>query len=284
MNSVSNNQEAGCATAVLIGGEGSSWSLNLRELWQHRELLYFLTWRDIKVRYKQTVLGLTWVAIQPLAMALSLSLFLGRFVKVPSGDLPYPLFAYSAMVIWQFFAQAVTGASNSLLANERLVTKVHFPRSLVPASSVMASLLDFAIGLVLLVPFLVYYRIAPTLSLAVLPLVVFIAVLIALGLGLWLSALNVKYRDVRHTVNFMVQFWFLATPIAYPTSAVPDRWRLWFGLNPMVGVVEGFRWSLRGSGPAPVYLMAVSACIAALLFVSGLFYFWWTEETFADFI
>ena len=284
MNSVSHNQEADCATAVLIRGDDSSWSLNLRELWQHRELLYFLAWRDIKVRYKQTVLGVAWVAMQPLAMALSLSLFLGRLVKVPSEGLPYPLFAYSGMVVWTLFAQALTGASNSLLANERLVTKVHFPRSLVPASSVLASLLDFAIGLILLAVFLIYYRIAPTASLAVLPLVVFIAVLIALGLGLWLSALNVKYRDVRHTVNFLVQFWFLATPIAYPTSVVPDRWRVWFGLNPMAGVVEGFRWALHGSGPPPLNLLAASACIALLLFASGLYYFRRTEDTFADFI
>jgi lipopolysaccharide transport system permease protein len=284
MNSVSHNQGADCATAVLIRGDDSSWSLNLRELWQHRELLYFLTWRDIKVRYKQTVLGLAWVAMQPLAMALTLSLFLGRFVKVPSEGLPYPLFAYSGMVVWTLFAQALTGASNSLLANERLVTKVHFPRLLVPASAVLASLLDFAVGLILLVLFLAYYRVTPRASLGILPIVVLVAVLIALGLGLWLSALNVKYRDVRHTVNFLVQFWFLATPIAYPTSVVPERWRLWFGLNPMVGVVEGFRWALRGSGPAPVKLLAVSACVAVMLFASGLYYFRWTEDTFADFI
>jgi lipopolysaccharide transport system permease protein len=284
MNSVSHNQSVDCAPAVLIRGDDSSWSLNLRELWQHRELLYFLTWRDIKVRYKQTVVGLAWVAVQPLAMALSLSLFLGRLVKVPSDGLPYPLFAYSGMLIWTLFSQALMGASNSLLANERLITKVHFPRMLVPASSVLASLLDFGIGLVLLVPFLIYYRITPTASLLVLPLVVFITVLIALGLGLWLSALNVKYRDVRHTVNFLVQFWFLATPIGYPTSVVPERWRVWFGVNPMTGVVEGFRWALHGSGPAPVRLLTVSTCVALLLFVSGLYYFRWTEDTFADFI
>jgi lipopolysaccharide transport system permease protein len=284
MNSVSHNHAPDCATAVLIRGDDSSWNLNLRELWRNRELLYFLTWRDIKVRYKQTVLGLAWVAMQPLAMALSLSLFLGRLVKVPSDGLPYPLFAYSGMVVWTLFAQALTGASNSLIANERLITKVHFPRSLVPASSVLASLVDFAIGLMMLVVFLVYYRITPTASLAVLPFVVFVAALIALGLGLWLSALNVKYRDVRHTVNFLVQFWFLATPIAYPASVVPERWRIWFCLNPMVGVVEGFRWALHGSGPAPVNLLIVSTCVALLLFVSGLYYFHRTEDTFADFI
>jgi lipopolysaccharide transport system permease protein len=284
MKSVPHNQEAACATAVVIRGDDSSWSLRPKELWQHRELLYFLTWRDLKVRYKQTLLGFLWVAIQPLAMAFTLTLFLGRFIKVPSEGLPYALFAYSAMVIWQLFAQALTAASNSLLANERLITKVHFPRLIVPAASVLASLVDFAIGLLVLAVFLAYYRIVPTTGLAIVPLVVFIAALLALGLGLWLSALNVRYRDVRYTVNFLVQFWFLATPIAYPTEAVPERWRLWYGLNPMVGVVESFRWSLRGSGPPPAALLAISACVATMLFVSGLYYFRRTEDTFADFI
>jgi lipopolysaccharide transport system permease protein len=284
MNSLSDNREASCAKAVLIGGDASSLSLRPRELWQHRELLYFLTWRDIKVRYKQTILGIVWVGMQPLAMALSLSLFLGRLVKLPSDGLPYPVFAYSGMLIWTLFAQALTASSNSLLANERLVTKVHFPRLLVPTSTVLGCLLDFAIGLVGLFFFLVYYRIPPAPALGVLPFIVCIAVLITLGLGLWLSALNVKYRDVRYTVNFLVQFWFLATPIAYPASIVPDRWRLLYGLNPMVGVVEGFRWTLQGTGPAPVNLIAVSMFVGSALFLSGLYYFRWTEDTFADFI
>jgi lipopolysaccharide transport system permease protein len=277
-------QHAGSTATVIIRGADSSWSLQARELWQHRELLYFLTWRDIKVRYKQTVLGLAWAVLQPLAIALTLTMFLGRLVKVPSGGLPYPVFAYSAMVVWQLFAQALTQSSNSLLANERLVTKVYFPRLIVPLSAVLASLLDFTISLLVLAMFLAYYRIAPTATIVLLPLMVFLAVLIALGVGLWLAALNVKYRDVRYTVNFLVQFWFFASPVAYPTSVVPERWRIWYGLNPMVGVVEGFRWALRGSGAAPLLLLAISAGVAVVLFMSGLYYFRRTEDTFADFI
>ncbi len=217
-------------------------------------------------------------------IALTLTLFLGHLVKVPSGGLPYPVFAYSAMVVWQLFAQALTQSSNSLVANERLVTKVYFPRLIVPLSAVLASLLDFAISLLVLAMFLAYYRIAPTATILALPLMVFLAVLIALGVGLWLAALNVKYRDVRYTVNFLVQFWFFASPVAYPTSVVPERWRIWYGLNPMVGVVEGFRWALRGSGAAPLLLLAISAGVAVALFMSGLYYFRRTEDTFADFI
>ncbi|MGB7547410.1 MAG: ABC transporter permease [Terracidiphilus sp.] len=284
MTSSSEMQHAGSTATVIIRGADSSWSLQARELWQHRELLYFLTWRDIKVRYKQTVLGLAWAVLQPLAIALTLTMFLGRLVKVPSGGLPYPVFAYSAMVVWQLFAQALTQSSNSLLANERLVTKVYFPRLIVPLSAVLASLLDFTISLLVLAMFLAYYRIAPTATIVLLPLMVFLAVLIALGVGLWLAALNVKYRDVRYTVNFLVQFWFFASPVAYPTSVVPERWRIWYGLNPMVGVVEGFRWALRGSGAAPLLLLAISAGVAVVLFMSGLYYFRRTEDTFADFI
>jgi lipopolysaccharide transport system permease protein len=222
--------------------------------------------------------------IQPLAIALSLGLFLGHLVKVPSEGLPYLLFAYSAMVIWQLFANAFTESSNSLLANERLITKVYFPRLIVPLSAVLASLLDFTISLFILVFFLIYYRIAFTARIAFVPLLVLLVVLIALGTGLWLAALNVKYRDVRYTIGFLVQFWFLATPIAYPASVVPERWRVWYGLNPMVGAVEGFRWALRGTGAPPIHLLAVSACVAATILMSGLYYFRKTEDTFADFI
>ena len=274
----------GATTTVTLLSADSSWTLHLRELWQHRELLYFLTWRDIKVRYKQTVLGVLWAVLQPLAIAFSLSVFLGRIVKVPTGGLPYFVFAYSAMVIWQLFAQSLTESSNSLLANERLITKVYFPRLLVPMSAVLASLLDFVISLFVLAAFLAYYRIVPTASLLTLPLIVLLAIASAFGLGLWLAALNVKYRDVRYILSFLVQFWFLATPVAYPASIVPERWRLPYGLNPMVGVVEGFRWALRGGGEAPVHLLAISAAVALVAFLSGIYYFRRTEDTFADFI
>jgi lipopolysaccharide transport system permease protein len=274
----------GNPAAVTILSAEPSWNLRLRELGQYSELLYFLTWRDIKVRYKQTVLGMLWAVIQPLAIALTMSLFLGRLAKMPSDNLPYPVFAYSGVVVWQLFSEALTESSNSLLANERLITKVYFPRLIIPLSAALASLADFGISLLFLVVFLVYYRIVPTLAILALPLLVCLTVAIALGVGLWLASLNVKYRDVRYTLGFLVQFWFLATPIAYPTTVVPEHWRAWYGLNPMVGVVEGFRWALVGSAHAPVLLMAVSACVSVVIFMSGLFYFRRTEDAFADFI
>ena len=272
------------ALVTTIHSAKRSWSLQPRELWLHRELLYFLTWRDIKVRYKQTVLGLAWVVLQPLAIALTLSLFLGRLAKVPSDGLPYVVFAYTGIVVWQLFANALTESSNSLLTNGQLITKVYFPRLLVPLSAVLASLLDFVISLIVLAVFLAYYRITPAATELILPLLVCLVVIIALGVGLWLAALNVKYRDVRYTLGFLVQFWFFATPIAYPASVVPARWRVWYGLNPMVGVVEGFRWALRGTGNAPLLLLAISASVASVLLASGLYYFRRVEDTFADFI
>jgi lipopolysaccharide transport system permease protein len=284
MNAASQDTQFAALPTVTVRGADSPWTVQWRELWQHRELLYFLIWRDIKVRYKQTVIGVAWAVLQPVAIALSLSLLLGRLLKVPAGELPYPVFAYSGMVFWQLFSQAMTESSNSLVANERLLTKVYFPRLLIPLSAVLASVLDFAFALLVLVFFLTYFRIVPHSTILLLPFFVLLTVLIALGIGLWLSALNVKYRDVRYTVTFLVQFWFLATPIAYPSSAVPERWRLWYALNPMVGVVDGFRWSLRGSGAMPLRVVGISICAAAALLVSGLYYFRRTEDTFADYI
>lgn len=284
MKTSSKQGNLGSSSVVSIRGSDFSWSLNTRELLKHRELLYFLTWRDIKVRYKQTVLGLAWVVLQPLAIAFTLSLFLGRLAKMPSDGMPYIVFAYTGMVVWQLFANALTGSSESLLANGQLITKVFFPRLIVPLSAVLASLLDFVISLLVLAVFMAYYRIVPSVRLTLLPLLVFLAVIIALGVGLWLAALNVKYRDVRYTLGFLVQFWFFATPVAYPTSVVPDRWKVWYGLNPMVGVVEGFRWALRSTGSAPLLLLAVSSCVAIALLASGLYYFRRMEDTFADFI
>ncbi|HTB98140.1 MAG TPA: ABC transporter permease [Terracidiphilus sp.] len=277
-------QNSAVAPIVVIRGADRSWRLHWDEIWQHRELLYFLTWRDIAVRYKQTAIGVVWAVLQPLAIALSLSLFLGRFVPVQPQELPYPLFAYSGMVVWQLFAQGLTESSNSVLASERLITKVYFPRVLVPMSAVLASLVDCGICLVILSVFLAYYRITPTASILALPVGIFLAALTAFGIGLWLSALNVKYRDVRYTLNFLIQFWFLATPIAYPSSIVPPRWRIWYELNPMVGPVEIVRWALRGTGVLPLHSLAVSICVAFVLFAGGLYYFQRTEDSFADFI
>ncbi len=279
-----NSRQANAVSTTVVRSAPSSWTLGWTDLSRHRELLYFLTWRDIKVRYKQTVLGVAWAILQPLAVALALAAFLGRVVHMASDDLPYPVFAYVGMVLWQLFAQGLTESSNSVVNNERLISKVYFPRLLIPLSAVLASLLDFAISLLVLVLFLACFRIAPAAVCALLPLFVLPAVLSSLGAGLWLSALNVKFRDVRYTVNFLVQFWFFVTPVAYPTSSVPVRWRLLYELNPMVGALEGFRWSLRGEGAFPAQSVMLSVFTGTALLMTGLYYFRRTEDNFADFI
>jgi len=254
----------------------------LTELWEYRELLYFLTWRDIKVRYKQTVLGAAWAVIQPFGMMLVFTVFFGRLVGVPSDGLPYPIFAYTALLPWQLFSRALTDASTSLVINERLITKVYFPRLLIPLSAVLASLVDFAIAFVLLLGMMVFYGIVPTGSVLMLPLFVLLALMTALGTGFWLSALNAQYRDVRYTLPFLTQFWLFATPVVYPSSLVPEQWRLLYGLNPMTGVVEGFRWALLGKTGAPDVMLAVSAIAVLATFIGGLYYFSRVEETLAD--
>ena len=256
----------------------------MQTLWDHRELLYFLEWRDIKVRYKQTVLGLAWALLQRLAIALSIFLLLGRLVGLPTGDLPYLVFAYAGMVVWQFLSPSVSQSSDSLVANERLVTKVYFPQLLLPLSTVLASSLDFALNLLVLGGFLAWFQIMPDVRLLLLPIFAALLGVTAFGIGLWLSALNVKYRDVRYTISFLIQFWFFATPIAYPSSAVPERWQHWYALNPVVGVVEGFRWALSGTSEVPIHALVVSFAVTVIVFVSGLFYFRRTEDTFADFV
>ena len=258
--------------------------LGLRELWEYRELLYFLIWRDIKVRYKQTALGAAWAVIQPFFIMVVFSLFFGRLAHVPSDGVPYPVFTFCALLPWQLFAQALSESSNSLVANERLITKVYFPRLVVPLAAVLGGLVDFAIAFLVLLVLLAYYGIAPHLAVLALPLFILLAVLTALGAGLWLSALNVQYRDVRYTLNFLTQFWLFITPVAYPSSLVPGRWRILYGLNPMVGVVEGFRWALLGRPEAPGTLLLVSAGAVVLMLVGGLYYFRRMEETFADII
>src|SRR6266446_6304135 len=256
-------------------------SLDLRELWQYRELLYFLTWRDVKVRYKQTILGAAWAVIQPVFMMLVFSLFFGRLAHMSSDGIPYPIFVYCALLPWQLFAHALTESSNSLVANERLITKVYFPRLVVPISAVLGGLIDFAIAFVILLLMMAYYGIAPTRAVLALPALVLFAIMTALAVGLWLSALNVKYRDVRYTINFLIQFWLFATPVAYSSSIVPERWRPLYGLNPMAGVVEGFRWALLGSKP-PGTMLAVSVGVVIVLLIGGLYYFRRMEQEFAD--
>jgi lipopolysaccharide transport system permease protein len=256
--------------------------IGFRELWDYRELLYFLTWRDVKVRYKQTALGAAWAIIQPLFMMLVFSLFFGRLAKIPSDGIPYPIFTFCALLPWQLFAHALTESSNSLVANERLITKVYFPRLVVPIAAVLGGLVDFAIAFALLLLMMFYYGIVPTWAIVTLPGFLLLAVMTALGVGLWLSALNVKYRDVRYTINFLIQFWMFATPVAYPSSLVPAKWRALYGLNPMAGVVEGFRWALLGKQEAPGAMLWVSVAVVILILIGGLYYFRRMEQQFAD--
>ena len=273
------------ATPVLILRPSTGFlRLDLKALWEYRELLYFLVWRDIKVRYKQTALGAAWAILQPVMTMLVFSIFFGRLAKVPSDGVPYPIFAYVALLPWQLFAFALTESSNSLVASQNLITKVYFPRLVIPISSVLAGLVDFAIAFVILLVMMLYYGIVPTAAIALLPLFLLFAVVTALSVGLWLSALNVKYRDVRYTIPFLTQFWMFATPVAYPSSLVPERWRALYGLNPMAGVVEGFRWALLGKSHAPGPLLLVSIAAVAVLLIGGLRYFRKTESTFADIV
>jgi lipopolysaccharide transport system permease protein len=256
-------------------------ALNLRDLWNYRELLYFLTWRDIKVRYKQTVLGAAWAVLQPFFTMVVFSVFFGQLAKVPSDGIPYPIFSYCGLLPWSYFSGALDRASNSLVGSSHLITKVYFPRLAIPLSAVMAGLVDFGIAFVVLLGMMIYYGFTPTTAVLTLPLFLSLAVATALAVGLWLSALNVQYRDVRYTISFLTQFWLFATPVAYSSSLVPERWRAWYGLNPMAGVVEGFRWALLGKEP-PASLLAVSAVVVVLLLIGGLYYFRRMEKTFAD--
>ena len=275
--------EKGTPTLIIRPSKG--WvPLNLPDLWHHRELIYFLTWRDIKVRYKQTVLGAAWAILQPFMTMVVFSIVFGRLAGIPSEGLPYPIFAYCALLPWQLFAHALTESSNSLVANERLITKVYFPRLVIPISAVLAGLLDFLIAFVVLIGMMMYYHVKPTAAVWTVPLFLLLAVGAAIGVGLWLSALNVQYRDVRYTIPFLTQFWLFATPVAYPSTLVPESWRPLYGLNPMAGVVEGFRWALLGKAEGPGGLLAVSVAIVILILVSGLYYFRRMEKTFADIV
>jgi lipopolysaccharide transport system permease protein len=258
--------------------------LRWAELWRYRELLYFLTWREIKVRYKQTVLGALWALLQPLLTMAVFYLFFGRLGKIPSDGIPYPLFALSALVPWTFFANGLSQASNSLVTNSNLVGKVYFPRVLLPVAGVCSGLVDFLISFVLLATSVLLYGIVPAAKCVLLIPFFLLAGTVCLGTGLWLSALNVKYRDVRHIVPFLVQIWMFASPIAYPSSLLHEPWRTAYGLNPMVGVVEGFRWALLGKTPAPGPQIAISTALAIAVLISGTTYFRQTERHFADII
>jgi lipopolysaccharide transport system permease protein len=259
-------------------------SLKLNQLWEYRELLYFLVWRDIKVRYKQTALGATWAIIQPFLTMVVFSLFFGHLGKMPSDNIPYPLFSFAALVPWTFFANGLSQSSNSLVGNANLITKIYFPRLVVPLASVFSGIVDFLLAFVVLLGMMLYYGLVPTLNVLWLPLFVLLALVTSLGVGLWLSALNVEYRDVRYVVPFITQFWLFATPIAYPSSLLSQPWRTIYGLNPMVGVVEGFRWALLRTNTAPGPIIAVSSATAFVILVTGAFYFRRMEKTFADIV
>lgn len=257
-------------------------SLRLGEFWAYRELLYFLVWRDVKVRYRQTVLGALWAVLQPFLTMVVFSIFFGRLARVPSDAAPYPIFAYAAIVPWALFANGLTQAANSLVGSANLIRKVYFPRMTVPVAAVLASLVDFVLAFAVLLGMSVYYGIEPTARLVWVAPFVLMTLVTALGVGLWLAAMNVQFRDVRHAVPFLVQLWMFATPIAYPTSLVPEEWRTVYALNPMVGVIDGFRWALLGSRTPSALVLAMSGATAVLLLISGAFYFRRMERTFAD--
>jgi len=250
---------------------------------QYRELLYFLTWRDIKVRYKQTVLGAAWAIIQPFMTMVVFSLFFGRLAQIPSDGVPYPIWSYAALVPWTFFATGLTMSSNSLVGSANLIKKVYFPRLVIPIATVLSGAVDFVLAFIVLIFMMLFFGIVPTSNVVFLPLFLLLAFVTSLGVGLWLSAMNVQFRDVRYTVPFLTQFWLFATPIAYPSSLIENETlRAIYGINPMAGVVEGFRWALLGTDTAPGPVIVVSTIAAFVLFISGLFYFRRMEKTFAD--
>lgn len=255
--------------------------IDFKELWHYRELLFFFIWRDIKIRYKQTGLGCLWAIIQPLLMMLIFTLFFGGLAKVPSEGFPYPVFCYAALLPWTLFAEGLTRSTSSLVTNANIMTKVYFPRFIMPLSGILSPLVDFFIAFIIFILLMIYYHLLPTTSVILLPVFVFLAVLSSLSVGIWLSALNVKYRDFQYTVPFLVQIWLFASPVVYPASMIPEPYRLLYGLNPMVGVIEGFRWVLLGTNP-PSTLIAVSFGVMVILLVSGLFYFRRMEQYFAD--
>lgn len=276
-------ENTGEALRVFRIKPSSGWvPLRLRELWQYRELLYFLVWRDVKVRYKQTALGAAWAIIQPFMTMVVFSLFFGKLGKMPSDGIPYPIFSFAALVPWTFFANGLNQASNSLVGSSNLIKKVYFPRLAVPIASVLSGIVDFGLSFVVLLAMMLYYHIIPSRNLVWMPVFLLLTLIASLGVSLWLSALNVEFRDVRYVVPFIVQFWLFATPIAYSSHLLPQPWRTLYGLNPMVGVVEGFRWALLGTNTRPGPMIALSSLVAVLILIGGAYYFRRMEKTFAD--
>ncbi len=257
-------------------------ALNLRDLWIYRELIFFMIWRDIKVRYKQTLLGAAWAVIQPVLTMLVFNFIFGTVAKVPTEGIPYPIFSYTALLPWGLFSTALNNASRSLTANQNMITKIYFPRLVLPLSSVLGGLVDFSIAFLILVVLMIYYRVTPTPAIWTLPLFLILTVITALGVALWLSAINVQYRDVNYVLPFLTQFWLFLTPVAYSAKIISDKWQIVYSLNPMAGVVNGFRWALLGTNTGPSLNMAVSIAISLLFLITGLIYFKAMERTFAD--
>jgi lipopolysaccharide transport system permease protein len=257
-------------------------NLRLKELWDYRELLYFLVWRDVKIRYKQTAIGVVWVILQPLLTMLVFTLFFGKLAKLPSQGLPYQVFYFAAVVPWMYFSYSLVNATNVVVENQRVITKVYFPRLILPLTAVLSGLVDFSIGFVVLLIFTLSYGLRPGITVLLLPLFLLLATLTALGVGLWLSALNALYRDVKYVIPFVTQFWMLASPVAYPSSMVPERFRWVYGLNPMAGVIEGFRWALTGHGQTPSAVLIASSSMVVLLVFGGLIFFNRMEGSVAD--
>lgn len=258
--------------------------LDLKALWQYRELLYFLVWRDIKVRYKQTAIGASWAILQPVLNMIVFTIVFGRLAKLDSDGLPYPIFAYAGLLPWQYFSQAVSQSGFSLVQSANLISKLYFPRLIVPIAATLSPLVDFAIAFLVLIVLMVGYGISPTWGVVALPLFILLALITSLAVSLFLSALYVQYRDMRYTIPFLVQFWMYASPVVYSVNLLPERWRLIYGLNPMVGVIEGFRWALLGKAHPNIWAMMMSAAVVLLMLGAGLIYFRRMERTFADVI
>lgn len=259
-------------------------ALNLQEVWRFHDLLYFLTWRDIKVRYKQTALGAAWAILQPVLTMIIFSVIFGGLAKLPSDGIPYPIFTYTALLPWQLFAFALNSASNSLVGSQNLISKVYFPRLIIPFSSVLAGVADFCVAFIVLLGMMAYYGVNFSIYMLLLPFFLLLALTSAMAVGLWLSALNVRYRDIRYVVPFLTQFWMYATPIAYSSTLIPEKWRWLYSLNPMAGVVEGFRWALLGKSGLDIFSLSISVIVVIILLVSGLYYFKRMETSFADII
>jgi lipopolysaccharide transport system permease protein len=263
----------------------SGWSaLNLRDLWIYRELVYFMTWRDLKVRYKQSVLGVGWAILQPFMTMLVFSVFFGRLAKVPSDGVPYPIFSYTALIPWTLFSKSLHDASRSLVMSSHMITKVYFPRMILPLASVLAGVVDFLIAFIVLVGMMIFYGITPTADIWMLPFFLILAMITTIGVALWLSALNVLYRDINYILPFLTQFWMYITPIAYSSTMVPEKWRYLYAINPMSGVVDGFRWTLLGVGQQPGITTLISTVVAVVMLISGMFYFKRMERQFADMV